>query len=155
MPARLRPAAAATKRRDRRVSERIQSIADIDTLQEDNFDVDSGRHFDHRLILLGALDQIFRDHVARLGHALAKASLQNLTGRELFALSVGGDVGALEHAVRVRCETAANAAGQTRDARLGAERALAEHNPPPHPGLPADAEDTLPPGPCKAPPGHR
>src|SRR3546814_9511746 len=87
MPARLRPAAAATKRRDRRVSERIQSIADIDTLQEDNFDVDSGRHFDHRLILLGALDQIFRDHVARLGHALAKASLQNLTGRELFALS--------------------------------------------------------------------
>src|SRR3546814_8373170 len=90
MPARLRPAAAATKRRDRRVSERIQSIADIDTLQEDNFDVASGRHFDHRLILLGALDQIFRDHVARLGHALANAPLQNLTGRELFALSVGG-----------------------------------------------------------------
>src|SRR3546814_9123117 len=61
-------------------------MADIDTLQEDNFDVDSGRHFDHRLILLGALDQIFRDHVARLGHALAKASLQNLTVQNFFAL---------------------------------------------------------------------
>src|SRR3546814_9327349 len=48
MPARLRPAAAATKRRDRRVSERIQSIADIDTLQEDHSDVHSGRHFAHR-----------------------------------------------------------------------------------------------------------
>src|SRR3546814_19770723 len=65
MPDRLRPAAAAPKRRDRRVSKRLQSIADIDTLQEDNFDVDSGQPFDPRLLLLGPPDQIFPHHFTR------------------------------------------------------------------------------------------
>src|SRR3546814_9789385 len=68
MPATLRAAPVATRRRDRRVSERTRSIADIDTLQENNFDIDPGRHFDHRLILPGALDQQFRHHVRSEEH---------------------------------------------------------------------------------------
>src|SRR3546814_12425589 len=44
---------------------RRRSIADIDTLQENDFDIDAGRHLDHGLILLGPLDQIFRDVLAR------------------------------------------------------------------------------------------
>src|SRR3546814_3033788 len=99
MPATLRAAPVATRRRDRRVSERTRSIAYIDTLQENNFDIDPGRHFDHRLILLGALDQIFRHHVARLRDAFAKAAFEDFARRKLVALPVRGDVRSLEHAV--------------------------------------------------------
>src|SRR3546814_17686624 len=116
MPATLRAAPVATRRRDRRVSERTRSIADIDTLQENNFDIDPGRHFDHRLILLGALDQIFRHHVARLRDAFAKAASEDFARRKLVALPVRGDVRSLEHSVGIRGDAA-----RSEERRVGEE----------------------------------
>src|SRR3546814_11706787 len=55
MPATLRAAPVATRRRDRRVSERTRTIAEIDTHQEKHLDIDPERHYDTRQIFLGQL----------------------------------------------------------------------------------------------------
>src|SRR3546814_3214300 len=85
-PSVTRPAA---RRREGRARPRQRSIPDIDTLQENDLHIDAGRHLDHRLILLGPLDQIFRNHVAALGDALPEPTFEDLAGRQLVALPVG------------------------------------------------------------------
>src|SRR3546814_2391964 len=75
---------------------RRRSIADIDTLQENDFDIDAGRHLDHGLILLGPLDQIFRDVLARFRGTAAERAQADAAevGRAVDApLPVGADAG--------------------------------------------------------------
>jgi hypothetical protein len=69
------------------------SIADEDAVEEHHLDIEAGRHFDDWLVLLGALDQIFGDHVAGLGDALAKPAWAMSEGESVerwpFTLTVG------------------------------------------------------------------
>lgn len=44
----------------------FSSPADEHAFEEDDFDIDPGRHLDHGLILLGPLDQVFGDHVGQV-----------------------------------------------------------------------------------------
>src|SRR3546814_16038202 len=53
MPATLRAAPDATKRRDRRVGERTRTISAIETHHEKNLAIEPVRHFNHQ----GKLDQ--------------------------------------------------------------------------------------------------
>src|SRR3546814_6570541 len=118
-PSVTRPAA---RRREGRARPRQRSIPDIDTLQENDLHIDAGRHLDHRLILLGPLDQIFRNHVAALGDALPEPTFEDLAGRQLVALPVGRDVGALEDAVGIRRKASPEAAREPGEESLGPDR---------------------------------
>src|SRR3546814_17570094 len=95
-PSVTRPAA---RRREGRARPRQRSIPDIDTLQENDLHIDAGRHLDHRLILLGPLAQIFRNHVSALADALPEPTFEDLAGRQLVAFPVCRDVGSLEASV--------------------------------------------------------
>ena len=119
--------AGAIQDRERPVGTRARShlIADINPLQEHDFHIDAGGHLDHRLILLGALDQIFRDHVAGLGRAFAKAAFKEFAGGKFVALAVG-DGRTLKNRIGVGGEASPKATEEACDKGLGDEAALDE-----------------------------
>ena len=50
-------------------------------IQEDDFDLDAGRHLDDGLVLFGTFDQVFADRVGGIGEALAHAAAQQFAAK--------------------------------------------------------------------------
>ena len=69
------------------------SVLDEDAFEEDDLDVDAGRHFDDGLVLLGALEQVLADHVSRLRDAVAEPALRELADAELLGMPTSVVVG--------------------------------------------------------------
>src|SRR3546814_8179179 len=72
----------------------------MNAVEEDDLDLDAGRHLDDGLVLFGALDEVLAHRVGSFARALAKAARDNVGGGERLALAVSADL-ACEDAIGV------------------------------------------------------
>src|SRR3546814_17329416 len=83
----------------------------MNAVEEDDLDLDAGRHLDDGLVLFGEFDEVLAHRVGSFARALAKAARDNVGGGERLALAVSADL-ACEDAIGVGGKATTNAADE-------------------------------------------
>src|SRR3546814_1373211 len=115
---------------------------DMNAVEEDDLDLDAGRHLDDGLVLFGAFDEVLAHRVGSFARALAKAARDNVGGGERLALAVSADL-ACEDAIGVGGNAPTKAADDPGKPGLAHEAALAADDAAAHARLAGKADEAL------------
>src|SRR3546814_11544520 len=96
---------------------------DMNAVEEDDLDLDAGRHLGDGLVLFGAFDEVLAHRVGSFARALAKAARDNVGGGAAMALAVSADL-ACEDALGVVGKAPTNAAEDPRRQGIAPTSAL-------------------------------
>src|SRR3546814_20752013 len=114
----------------------------MNAVEEDDLDLDAGRHLDDGLVLFGAFDEVLAHRVGSFARALAKAARDNVGGGERLALAVSADL-ACEDAIGVGGKAPTKAADDPGKQGLAHAAALAADDAAAHARLAGKADDAL------------
>src|SRR3546814_20573908 len=118
----------------------------MNAVEEDDLDLDAGRHLDDGLVLFGAFDEVLAHRVGSFARALAKAPRDNVGGGARLALAVSADL-ACEDAIGVGGKAPTKAAEDPGKQGLAPEDAPAADDTAAHARLAAKADVALDPTP--------